>query len=89
MYNELLTLNDGTTVNVSSGISDGFLWLWFSGYTMQEISIIFLDENKTSHFTIKSDEKISEYDGFTDCRLLQKNYDGNLSVCLTRGVPNG
>ena len=88
MYDELLTLNDGTTVNVSSGFSDGFLWLWFTGYTMQEIAELFLDESKTSHFTVKIGENETEYDSFTDCRMIQKGVDEKLSVCLTRGAQN-
>ena len=84
MYDETLILNDGTTVNVTSGLSDGFLWLWFTGYSMQEAANLFLDESKTVHFTINS----TEYDCFTDCRLIQRNTEGKLSICLTRSEPN-
>ena len=89
MYNELLTLKDGTEINVFSGFSDGFLWLWFTGYTMQEAATIFLDESKTESFTVKVGENETEYAGLTDCRLIQRNAEGKLSVCLTRGAQNG
>ena len=80
---------DGTTINGLTAYVQGFLWCYFSGKTMQEAAEIFLDESKTGKIVIIIGENQTEYDGFTDCRVIQKDIDGKMAVCLTRGVPNG
>lgn len=84
-----IQFEDGTIINGMIAFVQGFLWFYFNGKTMQETAEIFLDESKTGKIVFANGENRTEYDGFTDCRVIQKDVDGNLSVCLARGVPNG
>ena len=84
-----IQFEDGTIINGMTAYVQGFLWCYFTGKTMQETAEIFLDETKTGKIVFISGENRTEYDGFTDCRVIQKDIDGKLSVCLTRGAQNG
>ena len=84
-----IQFSDGTTLTGTAADVHGFLWCFFSGKTMQEMADIFLDEAKTGKIIYTSGENREEYDGFTDCRVLQIDAAGNNSVCLTRSVQNG
>lgn len=81
-----LVLNDGTTIEGGkAGYSEGFLWLYFTGYTLQQAAGLFFDSSKTSHIVFQYGEMENEYDGFTVCITLNIDIDGNVSVCMKRG----
>lgn len=81
-----LILNDGTTIeNGTAGYSEGLLWLWLSGYTMQQAAILFFDPTKTAHIVFQYGDMQDEYTGFTDCRTLTIDADGQVSVCMAKG----
>ena len=81
-----LILNDGTTIeNGDAGYSDGSLWLFFTGYTMQEMAGMFLDPEKTSKIVYQYGDMSAEYDNFTNCKTMTIDTDGNNSVCMARG----
>lgn len=81
---EDIVLGDGTILDKSHCvISDRNLWCSITGKTMMECVEIFSDLEKT--FSIKSHYlyKTYLYKGFTDLLLVQKTYNGIISVCLT------
>lgn len=81
-----LKLSDGTTIeNGTAGLSQGFLWLWFTGYTFSEAAGIFLDPNKTARIIYEYGEMEDEYVGFINCVTIQIDVDGRVSVCLKKG----
>ena len=81
-----LIFKDGTTIeNGSCGYSQGFLWCWIHGYTMQEAAAIFFDPNKTGKITYEYGEMSDDYVGFTNLTNLFIDVDGQVSACLTRG----
>ena len=80
-----LILKDDTTIeNGIAGYSQGFLWLYFRGYTMQEAASIFLDASKTEKIVFAYGEKQDIYEGYINCTHIMIDMDGNLSICLTR-----
>lgn len=82
-----LVLNDGTTIeNGTAGYSKGFLWLYFSGYTMPQIAMLFCDPTKTARIVFQFGESENTYEGFTVCKSMNIDVDGNASVCMTKGV---
>ena len=86
MEGQRLILNDGTTIeNGSAGYSDGFLWLWFAGFTMQQAATMFFDAAKTERIVFQYGEMQDEYTGFTTCRTLMVDTDGKISVCMVKG----
>jgi hypothetical protein len=81
-----LILKDNTTIeDGKAGYADGFLWLWFSGYTLQQAAAIFFDPSKTETIVFQYGGMQDEYTGFTDCRTLTTNADGEISVCMVKG----
>ena len=87
MEGQRIILNDGTTIEDGRvGYSEGFLWCYFSGYTMQQAALIFLDPSKTSKIIFQFGEMENEYTGFTECVVMRVDVDGNNSVCLQRGA---
>ena len=81
-----LVLNDGTIIEGGkAGYSEGFLWLYFTGYTLQQAAIIAFDGSKMSHIVFEYGEMSKTYDGFTVCINLNIDIDGNISVCMKRG----
>lgn len=81
-----LILNDGTIIDDGvAGYSEGFLWLWFTGYTMQQAASLFFDATKTEHIVFQYGEMADEYNGFTTCRSLMIDADGRISVCMVKG----
>lgn len=84
-----IELQDGTIIQGIAACAQGFLWLYFKGYTMQQAATLFLDEEKTGHITFTQGEAQTDYEGFTDCRVIQIDADGNNSVCMARGAANG
>lgn len=82
-------LNDGTVIDDgAAGYADGFLWVWFSGYTIQQAASLFFDSAKTSTIVFLYGEMQDEYTGFTTCRSLMCDADGRISVCMTKGENN-
>lgn len=82
-----LILADRTVIeNGEAGYADGFLWLWFSGMTMQEASVIFFDPEKTAVIIFEYGEMKDRYEGFTNCRSISVSADGLISVCMTKEV---
>jgi hypothetical protein len=82
-----IVLNDGTVIpGGECGYSDGFLWCWLNGYTMQQAASLFFDPAKTSRIVFNYGEMQDVYEGFTNCINLNVDHDGKVSVCLTKGA---
>lgn len=81
-----LILNDGTIIeDGEAGYAQRNLWLWFTGYTLQDAASIFFNAFKTAHIIFQYGEMQDEYDGYTNCTALQIDTDGRISICLTKG----
>ena len=81
-----LILMDGTTIeNGRAGYSEKHLWLWVTGYTMQQAAAIFLNPSKTGVIVFEYGEMSNRYEGFTDCTNLFIDGDDQINVCLIRG----
>lgn len=86
MEGQRLILADGTTIEHGvAGYADGYLWLYLTGYTMQQAAALFFDPTKTAHITFQYGDMQDEYSGFTDCRTLTIDADGKVSVCMAKG----
>lgn len=82
-----LILMDETTIEGGRcGYSSGRLWCWVSGYTMPEAAAVFFDPGKTGRIVYEYGEMSDEYNGFTDCRSLFVDEDGQISACLAKGA---
>ena len=83
---ESLTLNNGTVIDGGyAGYSQGRLWCYFAGYTIQEAAALFFDPAKTSHIVYQYGSHTEEYDGFTECVLVSIDVDGKCSISLAKG----
>lgn len=79
-------LKDNTTIeNGNAGYSDGFLWLWFDGYTLQQAATLFFDATKTARIAYQYGEMEDVYEDYTTCRSLMTDANGRVSVCMTKG----
>ena len=86
MTGRRLILKDGTTIEGGeAGQTPVNLWLWFSGYTLQEAAAMFFDTEKTEEITFQYGEMQSIYRGYTNCTQLDIGTDGTVSVCMKRG----
>lgn len=84
-----LIFDDGTVIEDGRcGYSDGHLWCWITGYTMQQAAAVFFDPEKTAKIVYEYGEMSDEYDGYTNCTSLMINNDGQVSACLVRGNVN-
>ena len=82
-----IILNDGTEIpGGSCGYSEGFLWCYFSGFSLQEAAEMFFNPDKTQVIRFEYGEMADVYEGFTNCVAFNLNADGKISVCLTKGV---
>ena len=82
-----IRFQDGTTIEGGGvGYSDGRLWCYFNGYTMAEAAALFFDENKTEVIVFEYGEMSDRYEGYTICKVLSTDRDGNISVCMVREV---
>ena len=82
-----LILKDNTEIeNGEAGYSGGFLWLYFTGYTFAEAAGMAADPEKTGVIIFQYGQMEDRYEGYTDCRVLQIDGDGNISVCLAKGA---
>ena len=88
MNGRKIILNDGTEIPGECGYSQGFLWCWFTGYTMQQAASLFFDSGKTSKIIFVYGEMQDVYEGFTNCVSLGIDVDGKVSVCMVRGDGN-
>lgn len=81
-----LILADGTEIaGGMAGYSEGKLWCYVNGYTMQQVAAIFFDAEKTATIVYQYGEMHDVHEGFTVCTAIMQNYDGLVSICLTRG----
>ena len=86
MEGQRLILNDGTTIEDGrAGYAQGFLWLHFTGYTLQQAAEMFFDTSKTSRIEFQYGDMEDVYEDFTNCINLYIDVDGVVSVCMTRG----
>lgn len=89
MEGRQLTLNDGTIIpGGEAGYSQGNLWMWFDGYTLQQAAAMFFDPEKTERIVFQYGEMQDAYEDFTDCTVLQIDVDGRVSVCMKRRDEN-
>ena len=86
MEGRQIVLNDGTIIpDGEAGLSDGFLWCWFPGYTMQQAASLFFDASKTNRIEYDYGDMKDVFTNYTNCTNLSIGTDGIVSVCLTRG----
>ena len=84
---ERLILSGGTVIeNGRAGYSEGRLWCWITGYTMQEAAALFFNPEKTKEIIYEYGEMSDTYNGFTVCTNLFIDTDGKISVCLIKGA---
>ena len=82
-----LILNDGTVINDGhAGYSQGFLWCYMKGFTMQQAASVFFDPAKTAKIAFVYGAEKDEYEGYTNCVNINIDVDGVLRVCLTRSA---
>ena len=87
MRGQRLILNDGTVIeNGRAGYSQGFLWLFLTGYTLPQAAGLFFDAEKTAKIIFQYGEMEDEYDGYTSCIRLLIDNDGLVSVCMEKGA---
>jgi hypothetical protein len=81
-----LILNDGTVIeDGSAGLADGFLWLYAGGYTMTAAAEIFLNPAKTAKIIFQYGGMEDAYTGYTVCKAMIIDGDGNMSVRMAKG----
>lgn len=84
MEGRQLILNDGTIIpNGEAGLSQGFLWLYLPGFTIQQAAAVAFDTNKTSVIVFDYGDESETFNGYTSCKNLSAE-DGQASVCLTQ-----
>lgn len=79
-----IKLADGTEFEGRVGYSEGFLWCWFSGMTMQEASVLFFDPEKTAVIVFEYGGESDTYEGFTFCKMISIDVDKQISVCMIK-----
>lgn len=82
----LILNNDITIENGTAGYSAGFLWCYFTGFTLAETAAMFLNTANTARIVFQYGEMEDTYEGYTNCTTLATDADGRISVCLTRGA---
>ena len=83
-----LMLNDRTIIEGgTAGYDDGTLGLYFSGFTFMEAATMLGDPEKTSRIIHQYGSEEDIYTGFTDCRNIFMDTDGNIAALLWRGGP--
>lgn len=86
MDGQRLIFDDETVIEDGrAGYSDGFLWLWMPGLTMQTAAMIVFDAEKTARIVFQYGEMQDEYEGFAKCiRIIEE--ENEIAVCMTKGV---
>lgn len=80
-----LILMDGETIEDGScGYSEGRLWCWLPGFTMQEAAETFFNPEKTGRITFEYGEMSDVYEGYTNCVNIFADAD-KINVCMIRG----
>lgn len=81
-----LILNDGQTImDGRAGMSDGRLWIYLPGYTMQAASAIAFNPEATRRVIYRYGENLeTTYSGYTECRNIMTQ-EQEIAVCLKRG----
>jgi hypothetical protein len=69
----------------NAGYAQGFLWLWFTGYTMPQAAAILFDPSKTARIIYQYGEMQDEYTGYTNCTNISIDTDGQIAACMTKG----
>lgn len=89
MEGQRLILKNGKIIeDGNAGYASGFLWLYFTGYTLQEAGELFFNPAKTDRIVFQYGEMEDVYEHFTECRTLMIDMDGNVSVCMVKGNGN-
>ena len=87
MSGRYLKMADETEIDSGeAGYNQGFLWCYFTGYTLPEAAAIFFDHEKTNVIEFHYGEMVDTYNGFTDCVNLGVDVDGKVSVCMKKGA---
>ena len=83
-----LILNDGTVIEGGNAgmSSSGNLWLWFTGYTMAQAAMMFLDPEKTARIIFRGGEEDEVYEGYTNCININKDESGQFHICMVQEV---
>lgn len=86
MEGQRLILNNGTIIeDGSAGYFCGFLWCYFKGMTLMQVSELFLNPANTARIVFQYGDNEETYTGFTVCREMSIDADGNNSVCMAKG----
>lgn len=85
-HGQRLILNDGTIIEGGkAGYAQGFLWCYFTGYTLPQAAMLFFDPTKTARIVFQYGEMEDVHEGFTNCINTGIDVDGRVSVCMTKG----
>jgi hypothetical protein len=86
MEERKLILNDGTEIEGGhAGISSrGNLWMWFTGYTMAQAVMMFLDPEKTERIVFMAGETEEVYEGYTEMTSINVDANGQFHVGMKR-----
>lgn len=90
MNERSLILNDGTVIEGGSAgmSSEGNLWLWFTGYTMAQAAMMFLDPEKTARIIFRGGDVEDVYEGYTNCTNINRDGSGQFHICMVQEVEN-
>ena len=85
-HGQRLILNDGTIIeDGSAGYSQGLLWCYFTGYTLPQAAMLFIDPAKTARIVFQYGEMETVHEDFTNCVNINIDIDGKVSVCMVKG----
>ena len=85
MEGRRLILNDGTVIDGgSAGLADGFLWLWFPGWTMADVAAKVFNPAVMKNIYFQYGEEENTYTGYTVCTNLMLD-GGEIAVCMIKG----
>ncbi len=80
-----VVLNNGTVIDDGSvGLSDGFLWLFMPGYTMQDAAAVAFNPEAVRRIIWQAGDDEYVYTGYTVCTNIGAE-DGRIAVCLVKG----
>ena len=85
MEGRRLILKDGAKIEgAEAGYSDGFLWLYLTGYPMIMAINTFMNPLKTGLIIFQYGDMEDRYEGFTKCTNIMDDQHGQISVCMTK-----
>lgn len=80
-----LILMDGTIIeDGTAGYSDGFLWLYLPGWTIQQAIAVVLNPSAMGSIIFQYGDMEDEYLGYTVCKNISQN-ENEISVCMVKG----